>query len=287
MTQENMQAKQQIIVSLTSFPAAIPYAVQAIRSVLNGSLLPDKVVLYLTFSQFGEKGIPQELLELAESNPIFEIRDYGEDIRSYRKLIPALKDFPNDTIVTVDDDVYYHRHMLRDLVRLHDQLPQAVLAHRVRKVLLDVPYREWRKYKWHDFIFKKYHFSHLAMQTGVGGVLYPPHSLDERMLNPALFMEMAPTNDDVWFWAAAVSRGTYVVPLPNGQRTAKGVGKPMEYSLMNVNLNPEDDRNRKALERILEYYPSIRQKLASKETAFWQAAFETVARYYSAISFRS
>ena len=42
-----MKDKQQIIVSLTSFPAAIPYAVQAIRSILNGSLLPDKVVLYL------------------------------------------------------------------------------------------------------------------------------------------------------------------------------------------------------------------------------------------------
>ena len=58
-------SKQQIIVSLTSFPAAIPYAAQAVQSILNGSVLPDKVILYLTFSQFGESGIPQELQKLA------------------------------------------------------------------------------------------------------------------------------------------------------------------------------------------------------------------------------
>ena len=102
-------SKQTVIVSMTSFPAAIPYAVQAVRSILDGSVLPDKLVLYLTFSQFGQKGVPEELLELATSNPIFEIRDYNRDIRSYRKLVPALKDFPDSVIVTVDDDVAYHR----------------------------------------------------------------------------------------------------------------------------------------------------------------------------------
>ena len=99
------------------------------------------------------------------------------------------------------------------------------------------------------------------MQTGVGGVLYPPHSLDEQMLDPAQFMALAPTNDDVWFWAAAVSRGTYVVPLPNGQRTAKGVGKPKEFALMTLNLKPGDDRNRHALEKILAHYPNIRKRI--------------------------
>ena len=46
--------RQQVIVSMTSFPAAIAYAERAVRSILAGSVLPDKVVLYLTFSQFGE-----------------------------------------------------------------------------------------------------------------------------------------------------------------------------------------------------------------------------------------
>ena len=49
---------KQIIVSLTSFPEAIPYAIQSIKSVLNGVVLPDKIMLYLTASQFPDKTNP-------------------------------------------------------------------------------------------------------------------------------------------------------------------------------------------------------------------------------------
>lgn len=256
-----MNGKERIIVSLTSFPAAIPYAVQAIRSILKGSLLPDKIVLYLDTQKFLDGVLPQELEALRAESPLFEVRFDPAEIRSYKKLIPALRDFPDDTIVTIDDDIHYPPNLLRDLADLHKRIPNAIVAHRVRKVRLDAPYKKWRKYKWYDFVFRRYHFSHLAMQTGVGGVLYPPHTLDEKMLDPALFMVMAPTNDDIWFWAAAVSKGTFVVPLPNGQRTAKGIGKPHKYSLMSVNLQPGDDRNRKALDKILEHFPDIRRAL--------------------------
>ena len=99
------------------------------------------------------------------------------------------------------------------------------------------------------------------MQTGVGGVLYPPHSLDESMLDPEVFMKLAPTTDDVWFWAAAVSKGTYVIPVPFGKSAAKGIGKPEQISLRHINLNPGDDKNRKAFEKIVEYYPKISKRL--------------------------
>ena len=130
-TRPNM-SKQQVVVSLTSFPAAAPYAAKAIQSVINGSVTPDRIVLYLTFAQFGTEGIPEELTRMAEQNPVFEIRNYDTDIRSYRKLIPALRDFPDAVIVTIDDDVAYHPNMLRDLLRLHDELPEAVIAHRAK-----------------------------------------------------------------------------------------------------------------------------------------------------------
>ena len=93
MTAKHTENKQ-VVVSMTSFPEAIPYAIKAIRSLLMGSVVPDKLVLYLTLSQFQKTGIPEELQQLAEENPIFEVRDYNRDIRSYRKLIPALIDFP-------------------------------------------------------------------------------------------------------------------------------------------------------------------------------------------------
>ena len=257
--------KHEVIVSLTSFPAAIPYAAQAIQSVLNGSVLPDKVVLYLTFSQFGESGIPQELLRLADSNPIFEIRNYDRDIRSYRKLIPTLKDFPEAVIVTVDDDVIYHRHMLRDLLRLHEQMPNAVLAHRAKRIKPGKPYRKWSKYRWYDFLLKRIHSGFKNIPTGVGGVLYPPHSLKEEMLDVALFTEIAPTTDDIWFWAAAVANGTPIVPVPFGHNKPRGLEKPRELSLKTVNFKSGTDRNAAALKAILERYPSIKERIADEK----------------------
>lgn len=256
-----INGRPETIISLTSFPEAIQYATEAIRSILKGSLLPDKVVLYLDTRKFPDGKIPTVLEKLRKESPIVEVRFDSEEIRSYKKLVPALKDFPDDIIVTIDDDIHYHRDMLRDLVDMHKRVPNAIIAHRVRKVRLDTPYSKWKKYKWYDFIFKKVHFSHLAMQTGVGGVLYPPNSLDRTMLDPALFMDMAPTNDDVWFWIAAVSQGTYVVPLPNGRNHVKGIGKPDKISLKKINLNSGTDRNLEALNKILEHYPEIKRKL--------------------------
>jgi len=253
--------QEKIIVSLTSFPEAIPYAVQAIRSILAGSMLPDKIVLYLDTQKFPGGILPSELERLKAESPIIEVRFDEAEIRSYKKLIPALRDFPNDVIVTIDDDIYYHPNMLRKLVNLHKQLPNAIIAHRVRKIKLNAPYRKWRKYKCYDFIFKKIHFNHLAMQTGVGGVLYPPHSLDEQMLDSTLFMSMAPTNDDIWFWAAAVSKGTYVVPVPGWHHKLIEIGKPGEFALKTINLKSEKDRNREALESILKHYPLIKQRI--------------------------
>jgi len=256
--------KQQVVVSMTSFPEAIPYAVQAIHSILNGSVLPDKLILYLTFSQFAESKIPENLKSLSEKSSIFEIRNYDRDIRSYRKLIPALIDFPDAIIVTVDDDVAYHRHMLRDLLNLHSQVPDAVLAHRVKRIKFGEPYRSWRKYRWYDFLFKRIHKSSINLQTGVGGVLYPPHSLKSDMLDMDLFSKIAPSTDDIWFWAAAVANGFSVVPVPFGHNKPHGLNKPKELSLKTTNFKGKTDRNVLALNAIIEHYPEIKKHINNK-----------------------
>lgn len=262
MNQNNQ--KQQVIVSLTSFPAAISYASKAIQSILKGSVLPDKIVLYLTFSQFGKNGIPQELLQMSLDNPCFEIRDYAKDIRSYRKLIPALRDFPEALIVTVDDDVKYHRHMLRDLLRWHEQIPDAILAHRAKRIKPGKPYRKWSKYRWYHFLLKRIYRDFRNIQTGVGGVLYPPHSLKSDMLDVNLFTELAPTTDDIWFWAAGAANNYPVIPVPFGYNKPKGLGKPRNLSLKTTNFKSKIDRNVAAFNAILERFPLLKQKIENE-----------------------
>lgn len=259
------EGNKQVIVSLTSFPGAIDYAAGAVRSVLAGSVLPDKVVLYVTKSQFGDKTLPSELLDLERNNDLFEIRDYATDIRSYRKLIPALADFPDAIIVTVDDDVAYHPNMLRDLLRMHERFPNDVIAHRAKRILPDKPYRKWKKYRWYHFLTKKIYRSATTIQTGVGGVLYPPGALKPEMMDIELFTRIAPTTDDIWFWAAAVANGRLVIPVPFGHNKPRGLGKPRELSLKTVNFKAGTDRNAAAFNAILSHYPELRQQIENEQ----------------------
>lgn len=253
-----------VVVSLTSFPGAIHYATGAIKSLLAGSVLPDKVVLYVTLSQFGDQGLPAELVRLAADNAVFEIRNYDRDIRSYRKLVPALHDFPDAVVVTTDDDVAYHPNMLRDLLQLHRQFPDDILAHRAKRIRLGRPYKEWPKYRWYHFVGKRIHRDFGNMPTGVGGVLYPPHSLKAEMIDEQLFTTIAPTCDDIWFWACAVANGRRIIPVPFGHNKPRGLGKPRQLSLKTLNFKSGTDRNSTALNAILERYPDIRQRLENE-----------------------
>lgn len=258
---EGKEKKEKLIVSMTSFPAAVEYAQEAVKSLLKSSLIPDKIILYLTFSQFGDEGLPLQLLKLQEENQVFEIRDYPHDIRSYRKLIPALLDFPEDVIVTVDDDVIYHPEMLSQLMDLHSKYPGDIIAHRAKKIIMDAPYKKWKKYRWYHFLGKKIHRDFLNLQTGVAGVLYPPRSLKKEMINPDLFTELAPTTDDIWFWAAAVANDRAIIPVPFGKNKPKGLPKPKSLSLKTSNFKGKTDNNLLALKKILKRFPEIETKL--------------------------
>lgn len=257
-TYNNLKIKEeQVIISMTSFPAAIGFAIQAIKSLLKGSVLPDKLVLYLTLSMFGVKGVPEELSELEETNPIFEIHNHEQDLRSYRKLIPALSEYPNAIIVTVDDDVKYGKHMLRDLLKWHKRMPETIIAHRVKRIDIDAPYKRWKKYRWYNFLHRRLRPSLLNLQTGVGGTLYPPHILKEEMMDVDQFKKFAPTVDDIWFWAAAVANNVPIMPVPFGNNKLKDLGKPKSVSLKTTNFKSGKDVNYSAFLQILKEYPKI------------------------------
>ena len=256
--------KKQIIVSLTSFPVAFPFAVKAIQSILDGSVLPDKIVLYLTRQQFPSGKIPSNIKALLSVTSIFEVRYCNEIIRSYTKLIPAMQDFPNEIIVTIDDDVRYHKNMLKCLLSRHKKYPNSIIGHRVRRIKLNARYRKWKCYKRVSLLTHSFKPSFRNLQTGVGGVLYPPNSLSKEMLKPELFMQMAPTVDDIWFWAAAVANGTKIAPIPFGFWRQTDLRKPSEVSLRSTNVFSSVDVNRKVFESIIKKFPIIKQRFEAK-----------------------
>lgn len=89
---------EQVVISLTSFPARIKEVKYAIYSLLRQTYKPDQLVLWLGKEQFPhrEADLPPDLLKLRENG--LTIR-FVKDLKSFKKLIPALQNYSNYLIV--------------------------------------------------------------------------------------------------------------------------------------------------------------------------------------------
>jgi hypothetical protein len=133
-----------------------------------------------------------------------------DDLRSFKKLVPALAAFPAAFIATADDDLYYSRGWLEALVDgVGDGVISCHRAHRIKRAAEGVtaPYLEW-DFDVQDSASRKP--SPDLLPTGAGGILYPPNSLDPRVTDRGVFERLCPDGDDLWFyWCARMAGGLY------------------------------------------------------------------------------
>lgn len=197
-----------IILSFTSFPARINDVWKVVESLKNQSVLPEKIILWLSKLQFSVKeSIPDSLWK--EVDDLFEIRMVDEDIRSHKKFYYVMQEYPEKTFITCDDDIYYHPDTIRNLVETSKQFPNCVIANISREIVCNevgdlLPYKQWMREP------SAYNAKNL-IQIGVGGVLYPPHSLHDLTLRKDLFFTLTPMADDIWLNCMARLKGTPVV----------------------------------------------------------------------------
>lgn len=251
-----------IIVSLTSFPERMYEIHFTLYSLLNQSFKPEKVILWLAEEQFPnrEKDIPQKVLKLKENG--LEI-EWCENIKSYKKLIPALKKYPDKSIVTADDDLFYENDWLEKLVKTHQIYPNYVVASRTHFIKFSkgeiAPYKKWKK------SVNSPKPSYLNFLTSGGGVLFPPNSLYKEVINEKLFLSLAPNADDIWFWAMCILNGTKIV---SPQKSIKKItylnpererGLTNETTLFSSNKKGGNDIQ---LANVTEHYPEILEILS-------------------------
>ncbi len=246
-----------IIVSLTSYPARIGTVNQTIESLLKQSLKPDKLILWLAPEQFPNKetDLPQALLDLQDQGLTI---DWYHDIGSYKKLIPTLKKYPNAIIVTADDDNIYERDWLKKLFDGYLQFPHDIQCHRVTKFLYNGLFRTIPG--GHDYYEGS---SFLNKLVGLGGVLYPPHCFYRDILDEELFMRLAPTNDDQWFWIQAALNGVRVRVVNQPIIKANYIPGTQEKGLTKIN-DAGEKLFWKDFDRLIAYYPKIREMFISE-----------------------
>ncbi|MFO1486870.1 MAG: glycosyltransferase [Verrucomicrobiota bacterium] len=193
----------QLIVSLTTIPARLSLVHLAIEPLLRQSLSASRIVLWLS-DELGPKDLPLALRRQQRRG--LEVR-FRRDLRSYTKLIHALKEFPEDVIVTADDDTFYPRDWLEQLWNSFQRRPDSVHCHRAH-AMLETELGTLRPYlEWTFFSPGELGPSHRLMPTGVGGILYPPGILPAEVFDDGVYLRLCPTADDVWFKAMALLAG--------------------------------------------------------------------------------
>ena len=250
----------QIVVSLTSYPKRIDTIYLAIRTILNQTLKPDHVILNLATEQFpeGEESLPIKLLDLKHYG--LEI-NWTEDIRSYKKLIPIYEEYKQHIIVTVDDDIYYRHDWLEKLYNSYLKEPNYIHCNVVNPFFID---EENNIYQIQDQRIYHKKASFLNSQVGFGGVLYPPMSLYKDITNKDLFMRLAPTNDDLWFWFMAILAGTKVCVINKNDLWGIAIKETVGEGLTYYN-SAEGRPFMVQLNNLFNYYSNVQEILLNEK----------------------
>lgn len=192
-----------ITISLTTHGPRIETVYLTIESLMQQSLKADRIVLCLAKSEFSEADLPAALKNQCERG--LEILFCEEDVRSYNKFYYTLQKYPDDLLVTVDDDFIYPIDTVDSLYRAYLKEPEVIHCNRAHQMLMAkpghlLPYRKWNFDKALDKA------ALCTFPTGVGGVLYFPGSLDDAGLDKDAFLKLVPNSDDVWLKAMSLKK---------------------------------------------------------------------------------
>jgi hypothetical protein len=214
----------ELIISLTSYPARFGSLHFTLACLLDQSVKADRAILWIAHQDLNK--LPPEVRDLEQRG--LEIRACDE-LRSFKKLIPALEVFPDAFIATADDDVYYPRDWLETLVAgVQKGVVTCYRAHRMMRAAGGelAPYSMWVN----DVQDRGARQPSIdLLPTGAGGILYPPQSLDPRVTDASLYQRHCPNGDDLWFYWCARLAGTrhrkvggklQLVPWPDSQQSS-------------------------------------------------------------------
>lgn len=243
-----------IIISLTSFPERINEVPYTIYSLLNQSLKPSKVVLWLAIDEFPnkEKDLPEKLLNLKNNGLSI---GWCSNLKSFKKLIPSLKEYHSNIIVTTDDDIFYRKDWLKSLYDVYLDNPNSIICGRGRKIKFKN--KTFDKYETWELCKTQENASYLNLMTGIGGVLYPPNSLNNNVFDYDLACKLCPDADDLWFWAMAVMNKTKIVIIESQKLISLNISRDLRLTnkkrLFDSNINKNDVQ----VENILNNFPEI------------------------------
>lgn len=249
--------EQQVILSLTSFPGRINRVWIVIESLLRQQIKADRIVLWLSKDQFEGIDLPKSLIKLQKKG--LEIRFVEGDIRSHKKYYYTLLEYPNDLLVTVDDDLYYSSSFLRNLMEAHVKQPNAVISVYSFLIRYDergnvMPYEQWIQP-----IKEGCYPSGVIFFGSGGGTLFPPQALYPDVLNIDLARELCPLADDVWLNAMCQMSQVNIVKVRGNNILLSIYNHSFNKTETLSSINNGKKLNDIQIKNLMEHYPVFRK----------------------------
>lgn len=192
--------RRRVIVSLTTIPERISNVYLVVESLLRQVYKPDRIILWLATDEFQDIHIPPELERQKKRG--LEIR-YCDNLYSHKKYYYSMKYFPNDLLITVDDDILYSECLVKNLVKTYTKYPGNIVCCRSHYITYyDRVHHKIRRYNdWEGYENRKkisYGPDKRQFFTSGSGVLFPIWKMPSVCLEKSLFLKLCPTADDVW-----------------------------------------------------------------------------------------
>ena len=242
--------KGRVIVSLTSFPARFDTLDICIKSLFAQSVKPDKIVLYLG-TECDDVPLPERLTELEKYG--LEIKKGYADIRPHKKYLFAMQEYPEDIIITVDDDLMYDRNMINSLLESYKRNPNAVSARRVHRITSlngDLePYDKFDKC-W----TRTTEPSHMLLSTNGAGTLFPPHTLPDEAFDIDTIKKLCLDADDIWIKFMLIKKGVPVVWVKSRQSMPPEIPGTQKIALYYANTDRDNSNNDRCIQAMEDHF---------------------------------
>lgn len=241
---------KKVVVSLTTYEKRFYDVYLTIESIMQQTMKPNKIVLWLG-DEMKNLQIPLTLQKQQKRG--LEIR-YTKDIRSYKKLIPSLKEFPEDIIITVDDDVLYNHDFVENLVNAYIKEPHCIHCGWAKHLAIGddgklMPWKDCPKRPEEEVKASLFN-----LPIGCAGVLYPPHSLDMEIFNEEIFMDICKYADDIWFKAMTLKAGFPCKAIRNDIHNYMYIDNPSCKHQGLTTINISKDMNNKQIQAVFDKY---------------------------------
>lgn len=253
--QYGLDENSNIIVSLTSYPARIDTVWITIATLLNQTMKPYKVILWLAKEQFHNEKLPKKLLEL--QNRGLEIA-YCEDLMPHKKYYYTMQKYPDYFVVTADDDIFYPENHLEKLWVGYKKYPGNIICHWSHKIKFNedkefLPYNDWDN-NGEDIP------SLLNLAVGCNGVLYPSKAMPDEAFEIDKIKKYALHTDDLWLKCMSILQGVKVINCNETILIYFNILKAQKSGLWQTNTKDEN-RNDKVWKVLMEEYPQVKEML--------------------------